>query len=59
MATRKQLRDVQLELNREISSLQTWLRVVNIALVPAALAVLAIILALVQRARRARARATA
>jgi ABC-type uncharacterized transport system involved in gliding motility auxiliary subunit len=57
--TRKQLRDVQLELNREISSLQTWLRVVNIVLVPALLAVLAIVLALIQRTRRARARASA
>jgi hypothetical protein len=57
--TRKKLRDVQLDLNREISSLQNWLRVVNIVLVPAALTVLAIILALFQRARRARARASA
>jgi ABC-type uncharacterized transport system involved in gliding motility auxiliary subunit len=57
--TRKKLRDVQLELNREISSLGTWLRIVNIAAVPAVLTVLAIILALIQRARRARARSTA
>jgi len=57
--TRKKLRDVQLELNREISSLQTWLMVVNIVLVPAVLAVLAIVLALFQRARRARARSAA
>jgi ABC-type uncharacterized transport system involved in gliding motility auxiliary subunit len=59
VATRKQLRDVQLDLNREISALQTWLQVVNIVLVPAALAVLAIVLALIQRARRARARSPA
>ena len=57
--TRKNLRGVQLELNREISALETFLRIVNIVLVPAALTVLAIVLALVQRARRARARATA
>jgi ABC-type uncharacterized transport system involved in gliding motility auxiliary subunit len=57
--TRKQLRDVQLNLNREISSLQTWLLVVNIVLVPAALTILAIGLALIQRARRARARSAA
>jgi ABC-type uncharacterized transport system involved in gliding motility auxiliary subunit len=57
--TRKKLRDVQLELNREISSLQTWLMVVNIVLVPAVLAILAIVLALFQRARRARARSAA
>ena len=56
VATRKQLRDVQLDLNREISALETWLRIVNILLVPAALAVLAIVLALIQRGRRARAR---
>src|SRR5262249_39750057 len=57
--TRKKLRDVQLDLNREISALETWLRVVNIVLVPAALTVLAIVLALIQRARRARARSAA
>jgi len=56
--TRKQLRDVQLQLNREISALQTFLLIVNIALVPAVLAVLAIGLALIQRARRARARSS-
>jgi ABC-type uncharacterized transport system involved in gliding motility auxiliary subunit len=57
--TRKKLRDVQLELNREISSLQTWLMVANIVLVPAVLTILAIVLALFQRARRARARSAA
>jgi ABC-type uncharacterized transport system involved in gliding motility auxiliary subunit len=57
--TRKKLRDVQLQLNREISSLGTWLMIINIALVPIALAVLAIVLALIQRARRARARTSA
>ncbi len=57
--TRKNLRGVQLELNREISALDTRLRIANIALMPAILSGLAIILALVQRARRARARASA
>jgi hypothetical protein len=57
--TRRKLRDVQLQLNREISSLETWLRVFNIVLVPAVLAILAIVLALIQRARRARARSAA
>ncbi len=52
--TRKKLRDVQLELNREISALDTWLRIANIALVPAVLTVLAIVLSLARRARRAR-----
>ena len=59
LSTREQLRRVQLELNRQISALQTWLMVVNIALVPAALTILAIVLALIQRSRRARARASA
>jgi ABC-type uncharacterized transport system involved in gliding motility auxiliary subunit len=59
VATREQLRHVQLELNREISALDTWLMIANIVLVPAALAVLAIVLALIQRARRARARSAA
>jgi ABC-type uncharacterized transport system involved in gliding motility auxiliary subunit len=57
--TRRKLRDVQLQLNREISSLETWLRVFNIVLVPAVLAILAIVLALIQRARRSRARSAA
>jgi ABC-type uncharacterized transport system involved in gliding motility auxiliary subunit len=57
--TRKKLRDVQLDLNHEISALETWLRIVNIVLVPAVLTVLAIVLALIQRTRRARARASA
>jgi ABC-type uncharacterized transport system involved in gliding motility auxiliary subunit len=59
VATREQLRRVQLELNRQISALQTRLMILNIALVPAALAILAIVLALIQRGRRARARAAA
>jgi ABC-type uncharacterized transport system involved in gliding motility auxiliary subunit len=54
--TRKKLRDVQLQLNREISALETWLRIVNIVLAPAVLTMLAIVLALIQRARRARSR---
>jgi ABC-type uncharacterized transport system involved in gliding motility auxiliary subunit len=48
---------VQLELNRDISHLETKLRILNIVLVPALLTILAIALALVQRRRRARARA--
>ena len=54
--TRQRLRAVQLELNRDISSLATNLRVLNIALVPALLTILAIAIALIQRTRRARAR---
>ena len=55
--TRKKLRAVQLELNRDISRLATTLRILNIALVPALLTILAITIALIQRSRRARARA--
>jgi ABC-type uncharacterized transport system involved in gliding motility auxiliary subunit len=55
--TRQKLRAVQLELNRDISRLQTKLRVLNIALVPTLLTILAISIALIQRGRRARARA--
>jgi ABC-type uncharacterized transport system involved in gliding motility auxiliary subunit len=55
--TRQQLRAVQFELNRNISRLETWLRVFNIVLVPAVLTIVAITLGLIQRRRRARARA--
>ncbi len=57
VATRRQLRAVQLELRRDIERLETWLRVVNIALVPALLTAFAIGLALVRARRRAAARA--
>jgi ABC-type uncharacterized transport system involved in gliding motility auxiliary subunit len=59
VTTREQLRHVQLELNRQISALQTWLMIANIVLVPAVLAILAIVLALIQRHRRANARSAA
>ncbi len=55
--TRQKLRAVQLELNRDISRLETVLRVFNIVAVPALLTVMAVIMGLVQRARRTRARA--
>ena len=54
--TRGKLRNVQLELRRDIRALETQLRLFNIALVPAVLAVLAIVLGLARRQRRARAR---
>ncbi len=54
--TRQKLRAVQLELNRDISRLDTGLRLFNIVMVPAILAVVAIVIALIQRNRRARAR---
>ena len=55
--TRTKLRNVQLELRRDIRTLETQLRLFNIALVPAALTVLAIGLGIARRQRRARARA--
>ena len=57
IATRRQLRAVQLELRRDIEGLETMLRVVNIALVPALLTAFAIGLAVVRTRRRAAARA--
>ncbi len=55
--TRGQLRQVQLELRRDIERLETWLRLVNIALVPALLTVFAIGLGVMRTKRRAGARA--
>jgi ABC-type uncharacterized transport system involved in gliding motility auxiliary subunit len=55
--TRQQLRAVQFDLNRDISRLETALRMFNIVLVPAVLAIVAIAMGLIRRRRRARARA--
>ncbi|MBE9606495.1 Gldg family protein [Acetobacteraceae bacterium H6797] len=57
LRTRQQLRLVQLELRRDIEKLETTLRVLNIALVPALLTIAAIILAVLRARRRAAARA--
>jgi ABC-type uncharacterized transport system involved in gliding motility auxiliary subunit len=56
LQTRQKLRAVQLELNRDISTLADEMRIFTIVLVPALLAVLAIGMGLVQRRHRARAR---
>lgn len=56
---RKELRDVQRSLDVEIKSLGNWLRVLNIALVPALLAVGAILLAVARRRRVRAGRAAA
>ena len=56
LETRQKLRAVQLELNRDISTLADEMRVFTIVLVPALLTVLAIAMGIVQRRRRARAR---
>ena len=55
--TRQQLRAVQYDLNRDISQLETELRVFNIVLVPALLVIGAIVLGVTRSRRRARARA--
>jgi ABC-type uncharacterized transport system involved in gliding motility auxiliary subunit len=57
VATRTRLRGVQLELRREIDRLETWLRLFDIVLVPALLAIAAIALGIARNRRRARARA--
>jgi ABC-type uncharacterized transport system involved in gliding motility auxiliary subunit len=57
VATRRQLRAVQLDLRRDIEGLQRVLRILNIALVPVLLTLLAIGLAVARRRRRAVARA--
>jgi ABC-type uncharacterized transport system involved in gliding motility auxiliary subunit len=54
--TRGKLRNVQLDLRREISALETELQLFNIALVPAILAIVAIGFGIVRRRQRARAR---
>src|SRR5690606_39673291 len=45
VSTRAQLRNVQLELRRDIENLETRLRILNIAAVPALLTLFAIVLA--------------
>jgi ABC-type uncharacterized transport system involved in gliding motility auxiliary subunit len=57
LQTRQKLRLVQLELNRDISQLETEMRIFTIVLVPALMALVAIIMGILQRRRRARARA--
>ena len=54
--TRRKLRGVQLELRRDIGTLETRLRLFDIVLVPAILTILAVALGLARRRRRALAR---
>jgi ABC-type uncharacterized transport system involved in gliding motility auxiliary subunit len=56
LQTRQKLRAVQLELNRDISTLADEMRVFTIVFVPALLTILAIGMGIVQRRRRARVR---
>jgi ABC-type uncharacterized transport system involved in gliding motility auxiliary subunit len=55
--TRRQLRAVQLELRRDIESLETVLRILNIAAVPLLLTILAVVLGVLRARRRTAARA--
>lgn len=55
--TRRQLRAVQLELRRDIETLETWLRIFNIAFVPVLLTIFAVGIGVLRARRRARARA--
>jgi ABC-type uncharacterized transport system involved in gliding motility auxiliary subunit len=57
VATRQQLRIVQLDLRRDIGALQDNLRLFNIVLVPALLTLLAVVWGIARNRRRARARA--
>lgn len=50
---RKDLRSVQHQLNRDIDQLDVWLKLINIALVPAILTVFVILVALVRRRKAA------
>ena len=54
LETRAKLRNVQFELRRDIQALQTRLRLLDIALVPGLMLILAIIMGLVRRARHTR-----
>ncbi len=51
---RQQLREVQHNLRKDIDSLDTWLKIINIWAVPAIICVIAIVMAVVRRQRHAR-----
>ncbi len=53
VTTRKQLRDVRHELQKDIEGLGTWLKVINIGAVPLIIAVIAVLAAPLRRRRRA------
>ncbi len=55
LAVRKQLRDVQLALNRDIAVVETWVKFINIAAIPLILVGIAIVVMIVRRLRRRRA----
>lgn len=53
LATRKRLREVQYELRKDIEGVESWIKVVNIGVVPALLGLVAVGLASWRRGRRA------
>lgn len=55
LAVRKQLRDVQLALRRDIEVVETWVKFVNIAAIPIVMAMVGIVVMVVRRMRRRRA----
>lgn len=57
LATRKQLRDVQHNLRRDIERVGTWVKVANLALMPILVAIAALVIAAVRRRRRRQAAA--
>jgi ABC-type uncharacterized transport system involved in gliding motility auxiliary subunit len=54
--TRRELRDVQLDLRRDIEALESLLRAANILLVPTLLTIIVVVLAIMRHRRRALAR---
>ncbi|MCG8546688.1 MAG: Gldg family protein [Alphaproteobacteria bacterium] len=52
LSTRKALRNVQLALREDIESLESWLRFVNIALIPILVGIAAVVLGIVRMRRR-------
>jgi hypothetical protein len=54
LKTRRELRGVQHNLNRDIERLETRLKFANIGLMPIAIAVIAVIIALLRHRRRRR-----
>jgi ABC-type uncharacterized transport system involved in gliding motility auxiliary subunit len=52
LKTRRELRDVQHSLNKDIETLETQLKFVNIGLVPIAVAIIAVVLAMLRLNRR-------
>jgi len=51
LAIRKELRNVQLNLRKDIESLDSWLRFINITLVPLLVGLFAVVLGLIRRRR--------